>query len=101
MLWSGLYGYVLNDPLNYLDPSGEYSIPRGGSGGGEAAAGIGDLAVMAAMSAAVCNENKKEEAEHTKNKRPSTKEKHQKGQARKSKDKGGEKGDARRPYRRK
>ena len=37
-------------------------------------------------------------AEHTKNKRPSTKGKHQKGQARKQRDKrGGEKGDARRP----
>jgi RHS repeat-associated protein len=38
-------------------------------------------------------------AEHTKNARPSTQEKHQKGTARKDRDtKGGEKGDARRPY---
>lgn len=35
-------------------------------------------------------------AEHTKNKRPSTKGKHQQGQTRKKKDAGGEKGDARR-----
>ena len=45
--------------------------------------------------------NKEEEnrKEHTKNKRPSTKNKHQKGRARSDRDKrGGEKGDARRPY---
>jgi hypothetical protein len=37
--------------------------------------------------------------EHTKNIRPSTREKHQKGQRRKQRDrKGGEKGDKRRPY---
>ncbi|WNM24385.1 RHS repeat-associated core domain-containing protein [Demequina capsici] len=39
-------------------------------------------------------------AEHTKNKRPSTKAKHQKGQLRKGRDAGGEKGDVRRPYQR-
>lgn len=39
-------------------------------------------------------------SEHTKGKRKSAKEKHQKGHARKKKDRpGGEKGDARRPYR--
>lgn len=43
----------------------------------------------------------KQESEHTKNARPSTKETHQKGQARKQQDKrGGEKGDRFRPYRR-
>ena len=36
------------------------------------------------------------EAEHTKNARSSTKNKHPKGQTRKSKDKGNEKGDVRR-----
>ena len=36
------------------------------------------------------------EAEHKKNARASTKNKHQKGQTRKAKDKGNEKGDARR-----
>ena len=40
--------------------------------------------------------SKKPEAEHTKNARPSTKNKHQEGQARKSQDKQGEKGDVRR-----
>ncbi|MBO4689508.1 MAG: hypothetical protein J5621_01405 [Paludibacteraceae bacterium] len=40
--------------------------------------------------------SKKQEAEHTKNARPSTENKHQKGQDRKSHDKQGEKGDARR-----
>ncbi|RRQ46200.1 DUF6443 domain-containing protein [Chryseobacterium sp. SC28] len=37
-----------------------------------------------------------DEAEHTKGARPSTKTKHEKGQSRKGRDKGGEKGDARR-----
>jgi hypothetical protein len=37
--------------------------------------------------------------EHTKNARPSTEQKHEKGQSRKGTDKkGGEKGDSRRPY---
>lgn len=39
-------------------------------------------------------------AEHTKNARPSTEQKHEEGQARKKRDKDGEKGDRRRPYRR-
>jgi hypothetical protein len=40
--------------------------------------------------------------EHTSGIRPSTREKHQKGQKRKKKDKpGGEKGDKRRPFKRK
>ena len=37
-------------------------------------------------------------SEHQKNKRPSSKNKHQKGQAQQKRNKGGEKGDARRPY---
>jgi hypothetical protein len=37
---------------------------------------------------------------HTKNARPSSTPKHQKGDARRKKDQGGEKGDARRPYQR-
>jgi RHS repeat-associated protein len=41
---------------------------------------------------------KKEEAEHTKGKRPSTKAKHQKGKARKKADKNGEKKDKNMPY---
>ena len=41
----------------------------------------------------------KEEAEHTKGKRPSTKSKHQKGKARKRADKSGEKKDKNMPYR--
>lgn len=39
-------------------------------------------------------------AEHTKNARPSTQEKHERGQERKQRDQGGEKGDTRRPYQR-
>ena len=48
------------------------------------------------VSATNSTPSKKSEAEHTKNARPSTKNKHQEGQARKSQDKHGEKGDARR-----
>ncbi|PCK33200.1 hypothetical protein CEX98_03110 [Pseudoalteromonas piscicida] len=45
---------------------------------------------------------KKGDKEHTKGKRPSTKGKHEKGRSRNKKDKkGGEKGDERRPYKRK
>ena len=44
--------------------------------------------------------NKHQEAEHTKNKRPSSRNKHEEGKTRKKRDKCGEKGDARRPYRR-
>jgi hypothetical protein len=39
--------------------------------------------------------------EHKKNIRPSSRGKHQKGQRRKKKDQGGEKGDQRRPYKKK
>ena len=43
--------------------------------------------------------DKKKDSEHTRNKRPSTKGKHEKGQSRKNRDnRGGEKGDKRRPY---
>ncbi|MDO8631090.1 MAG: RHS repeat-associated core domain-containing protein, partial [Phycisphaerales bacterium] len=59
----------------------------------------------AAVAAAVAAKKAAEEAankEHTKNARESTKDKHQKGESRRGKDKwGGEKGDCRRPYRRK
>jgi uncharacterized protein RhaS with RHS repeats len=41
-------------------------------------------------------ENSMAATEHTKNARPSTKEKHEQGQARRDRDRGGEKGDARR-----
>lgn len=45
------------------------------------------------------NNNSSGGKEHTKNARPSTEQKHEKGQSRKGADrKGGEKGDARRPY---
>ena len=41
-----------------------------------------------------------DDKEHKKNKRPSTKDKHEKGRSRTKRDKGGEKGDDRRPYQR-
>lgn len=49
----------------------------------------------------VASQEEADESEHDKNKRPSTKEKHEKGQKRKITDQGGEKGDKRRPYKRK
>lgn len=48
----------------------------------------------------VGTKNRHAPAEHTSNASPSKKAKHQKGQRRKGIDKGGEKGDARRPYQR-
>ena len=81
---SNLYGYVLQDPVNFLDFEGLAAGIADPTGGYDVAAGVGDVAVAAAISAAVCNDNKKESSEHTKNKRKSTKNKHEKGQKRKN-----------------
>jgi len=55
-----------------------------------------ELRQMAQRRAADAAKKKNDDQEHTKDARPSTKEKHQKGRGRKKKDKGGEKGDKRR-----
>lgn len=72
---ANLYGYVFSDPINFIDDNGEEPKntnnnvnPTDPSGG----------------------------SEHKDGSRESTREKHEKGDARKKKDRGGEKGDQRR-----
>ena len=55
---------------------------------------VGGAAVKVAMAAAMRGKGKGGGAEHTKGARPSTKGKHEQGQARKQRDRGGEKGDS-------
>jgi hypothetical protein len=83
-----LHTFALNSPLTFLDPLGlaedEFppmsKCPKSGDTW-RLNKGSGDRA---------------ESSEHTKNARPSTKGKHEEGQARKIRDQGGEKGDLRR-----
>lgn len=63
---TNLYTYVLGDPVNYIDTTGESPVSPTDSSGG---------------------------SEHTSGARESTRKKHEEGQARKQKDRGGEKGD--------
>ena len=60
--------------------------------------GLGDFVVHMGRKGRRLLKKFKQEQEHTSNKRPSTEEQHQRGQRRKNKDKGGEKGDRRRYY---
>jgi RHS repeat-associated protein len=116
------YSYVENNPVVYVDPFGEEAITATAGGLGLVAAGTAPAWVAPAAVAvggavaiglawdlgedladalypesavpllppvAMC-------AEHTKDARPSTEEKHEKGDRRRKKDRGGEKGDARR-----
>jgi hypothetical protein len=87
----------MSNPNVYIDPNGENAVAIGagiGAFGGPVGvvAGIG-VGVIVTVAAGVIIYNA---SEHTKNARQSTKEKHEKGQTRKQKDSGGEKGDARR-----
>ena len=112
-----LYGMVGNNPINAVDPYGlktpglEYG-PSGGGGGGVMMPpmavnfdGIGywvkaiASAVWSVIPVGVggyVDQTYNQEAEHTTNQTPSNKPAHEKGQARKAKDKGGEKADANR-----
>ena len=72
----------------------EVGLMAGGLPGALVGAAVG--AVGIALIAAVGGEVAEFAAEHTKGKRPSTKGKHEKGQARKDRDAGREKGDKRR-----
>jgi RHS repeat-associated protein len=120
------YAYALGNPLAYYDPDGLQTItlPVPWEIPWKTLSDLGVLAQPGALMAlplvlffwpatahapglppealvppACGRKIEAEEGEHTKNARPSTEEKHQKGKARKQRDKkGGEKGDARRPY---
>jgi len=112
-----LYPYVENDPVNRIDPFGLQSpqaavVVALGSGDVAQMAALleigGDIgltaaqqaalrsAIAAAAAAAALGGDRCESREHTKGKRPSTAGKHEEGEARKGRDQGGEKGDARR-----
>lgn len=114
---SNLYRYVANNPVQLNDPSGNYAIvipiimdglaigsaylacryagacQGGGSGSGSGSTPSHPKAPPADPCA---SGNVYCAAEHDKNKRPSSREDHEKGQARKDQDYGGEKGDQRR-----
>jgi RHS repeat-associated protein len=107
-----LFAYCDNDPINRDDKSGdfwEYSAAGvgalgAGTGiswgaiGGTVLAGLGAITPIGwvVIGTVVVVGGVILYAEHTKGARPSTKGKHEKGQTRKGRDQGGEKGDARR-----
>jgi RHS repeat-associated protein len=107
-----LFAYCDNDPINRDDKSGdfwEYSAAGvgalgAGAGiswgaiGGTVLAGLGAITPVGwvVIGTVVVVGGVILYAEHTKGARPSTKGKHEKGQTRKNRDQGGEKGDARR-----
>ncbi len=98
------YSYTLNDPVNMHDPDGQAGqlalSAVCGPGFFICAVGIVAVSVTITCLAADCSQVLTM-AEHTSGARPSTEEKHEKGEARKKKDGAdGEKGDkARRPNR--
>ena len=81
---NNLYVYSMNNPTKYIDTQGNVAVAD-------------DMVYIAvAAAAAIATAGVIYYKEHTSNKRKSTENKHQKGQTRKLKDAGGEKGDARR-----
>ncbi len=81
---NNLYVYSMNNPTKYIDTQGNVAVAD-------------DLIYIAvAVAAVIATAGVIYYKEHTSNKRKSTENKHQKGQTRKLKDAGGEKGDARR-----
>jgi RHS repeat-associated protein len=92
------YAYVANDPVNKIDPTGEYAQAAALCAGPQA---VGCAVVAVGAAAFLCYYYCDDlyafyTKEHTSGARPSTEEKHEEGKARKQKDRGGEKGDERR-----
>ena len=100
----------MNQPLSFSDPFGDTAFPlpplvvpicmANPAACVIAAAGVGVVVAAVAIYCASKKDSETNKKEHTKGARKSTEEKHQKGQSRKQRDGRGEKGDARRPYRR-
>ena len=84
-----LYPYCMANPVKYQDPEGNFVAELAIATAPEWLPwAIAGTAAVAGIVTAILYEE-----EHTKNARPSTTNKHEKGQSRKQKDKGGEKGD--------
>jgi len=94
-----LYRFCSNNPINYLDPDGQMAEAIAiGIGVGISLPSLPALIIGGAVVIAVIVIIKMG-AEHVKNKRPSNRPKHEKGNKRRGRDGQGEKGDRRRPYR--
>ncbi|HBT65113.1 MAG TPA: hypothetical protein DEB10_10690 [Ruminococcaceae bacterium] len=107
-----LFAYCDNNPIVRVDHSGEiWELALAGGGtagfswgafGTSILAGLGAITpvgwavIIGAVVVVSVGAGVYYYSEHTKGARPSTKGKHEKGQTRKGRDKGGEKGDARR-----
>ncbi|WP_238882331.1 DNRLRE domain-containing protein [Clostridium sp. YIM B02551] len=91
LLSTNMFAYCLNNPINMSDKDGDRPDYGDGQGHETDEQREASLAEMYANNPDVLFYK-----EHTNNARPSTQEKHQKGQTRKQRDSGGEKGDARR-----
>ena len=105
-----VYGDAGQSPRLRVDPEGlQAALPgvlplAGAAAVCDGPAPIGDAVALGLLGGAIIWDYFNQPTvlpaeEHTKNARPSTEEKHEKGQARKGRDQGGEKGDDRRkPY---
>lgn len=95
---TNLYGYTFSDPVNFVDPDGLIGIdvmrPDMLGGGVPGGAGGEVLLIPPLIIPQFIDPTNTLMEEHTKNKRPSNEEKHQRGRRRSDMDYGGEKGDA-------